>query len=97
MGNRSVTDHGNLDHRAPCLLEAFADRFRHLVRFAQSYTDATLLVARSYECSEREAPAAFDDLRHTIDIDDVLEKLTLASFRISPLLASLSTFPLVGH
>ena len=52
-----------------------ADRFRHLARLAVAEADAALLVADDDERGEAEAPAALHHLRHTIDVDELVDEL----------------------
>jgi hypothetical protein len=54
------------------LLDALLDRQRHLARLAVPDADDVALVADHDERGEREAPAALDDLRDAVDLDDAL-------------------------
>ena len=51
-------------------LDALLDRHWHLVGLAVADAHDLALVAHHDKRGEREAPAAFDDLRNTVDLDD---------------------------
>src|SRR6185437_11845675 len=55
-----------------------ADRFRHLARLAMAETDPALLVADHDQRCKAEALAALDDLRHTVDVDQLVDELAVA-------------------
>jgi len=44
----------------------------HFIGLAETHAHVTVLVTHDDERREREAPAAFDDLRHAVDVDDAL-------------------------
>src|SRR4029453_3398228 len=65
------------DHRDPdqvllCVLDALSDRFRNLTGLAEPAADVASSVADAHDRAEAEAPAAFDDLRDAVDLDDAL-------------------------
>src|SRR5437764_7393933 len=64
--------HRDLEEVAPGVLDAFLDRERHLVRLAVADADHRALVTDHHQGGEGEAPAALDDLRHAVDLDDPL-------------------------
>ena len=67
-----------LRHREEVLLrvvDGLRDRERHLARLAVADADAIDLVADHDERREREPPAALDDLRDAVDLDDALLEL----------------------
>src|SRR5690606_26933852 len=78
VGQRAVHDR-NLDHLALRLLEALADRLRHLVGLAERDTHVARLVAHRDECREAEATATLHDLRHAVHEDHALGELRLAA------------------
>ena len=57
------------------LVVALADRLGHLVGLAETDAHVTGLVADDDERREAEAPAALDDLRDAVDVDDALLEL----------------------
>jgi hypothetical protein len=57
------------------VLDGLGDRERDLARLAVADADAVDLVAHDDERREREAPAALDDLRDAVDLDDALLEL----------------------
>src|SRR5262249_25630627 len=57
------------------VLDGLRDGERHLTGLAVADADAVDLVAHDDERREREAPAALDDLRHAVDLDDTLLEL----------------------
>ena len=57
------------------LVVALSYGLGHFVGFAETNTDVTGLVANDDERAETEAPAAFDDLGDTVDVDDALLEL----------------------
>src|SRR5262249_34928496 len=64
-------------------LDPLADRLRHLVGLPETEAHPSCAVADHDQGAEAEAAAALDDLRHAIDVDDLL--LELASLRIEDL------------
>src|SRR5262249_2909713 len=63
---------------APGGARCLADRLRHLARLAVAETDPTLLVADDDQRRKAEALAALDDLRHAIDVDQLVDELAVA-------------------
>src|SRR5919106_1571863 len=53
------------------VLDPLADRLRHLSRLAEPGADDAVPVTDHDHRAEAEAPAALDDLRHAIDLDDL--------------------------
>jgi hypothetical protein len=51
------------------VLDGFPDRFRNLVRLAESEADRAVAVADNDERAEAEAPAAFHNLRDSVHVD----------------------------
>src|SRR4029079_1285090 len=71
-----VRDRG-AHHRDPdqillCVLDALPDRLGHLAGLAQPDADVTCAVTDDDHRAEAEAPAALDDLRDAVDLDDAL-------------------------
>src|SRR6185312_4427442 len=60
------------------LIHALLDRERDLVGLAVPDPDHVTLVADDHEGREREAPAALDDLRDAVDLDDALLQIETA-------------------
>src|SRR6185295_16013903 len=65
------------DHRDPDqvllrVLHALADGLGHLAGLAEPGADVARAVADDDDRGEAEAPAALDDLRHAVDLDDAL-------------------------
>ena len=50
--------------------------------------NATLLVAHNDECCEAKALAALHNLRHAIDVDELIDELTVALFPTAPVAAT---------
>ena len=65
-----------------------ADRFRHFARLAVAETDPALLVADHDQRRKAEALAALDDLRHTIDVDELVDELAVALLAVPAPVAS---------
>src|SRR5207244_9142328 len=59
-------------------LGRLADRFRHFARLAMTEARAALLVANHDQRRKAEALAALDDLRHAIDVDELVDELAVA-------------------
>ncbi|MEY9607750.1 hypothetical protein ABIF21_000624 [Bradyrhizobium elkanii] len=55
-----------------------ADRFRNFARLAVAEPDPALLVADHDQRRKAEALAALDDLRHAIDVDELVDELAVA-------------------
>src|SRR3990170_557644 len=85
MRNRRA-GHRDRDHPPAGALHGLPHRFRHFVRLPRRDADLALRVADGHERVEREAPAAFNDLRHAVDRDHVFDE-------IAPLAAVLTARP----
>ena len=72
----------DLDQVLLGVLDALADRLGHLARLTQAGTNVPGTVTDDDDRAEAEAPAALDDLRHTIDLDDALFERQLV--RVDP-------------
>src|SRR5712672_3238931 len=53
-------------------IDALANRLGNFVGLAQAITNQTVLIAGDHQRAEAEAPATFDDLGHTVDVDHLL-------------------------
>src|SRR6266481_2819 len=73
-----------------------ADRLGHFARLAVAESDATLLVADHDQRRKAEALAALDDLRHTIDVDELVDELAVAFFPAAPVAATAFAFTCHG-
>src|SRR5262245_23234311 len=85
-GNRAL-DEGHVEHALLGLLDALADRLWHLLRLAEPESHPPGAVADDYEGAEAEAPAALHDLRHAVDVHDLLFQLGAAVVDDPPLAA----------
>src|SRR5437588_710164 len=65
----------NADQIALRRIRRLANRLRHFACLAVAVTDAALLVADDDERREAEAPAALHHLRHTVDVDELVDEL----------------------
>src|SRR5690349_2017628 len=65
-------DHRDLDDVLLRVLDALADGLGHLAGLAKPGTDVALAIADDDDRAEAEAPAALDDLRDAVDLDDAL-------------------------
>src|SRR6188508_2575997 len=65
-------DHRDLDDVLLRVLDALPDRLGDFARLAESGTDVALAVTHDDDRAEAEAPAALDDLRDAVDLDDAL-------------------------
>src|ERR1700681_1613683 len=81
---------------ALCRFRRLADRFRDFARLAVAETDPALLIADHDQCRKAEALAALDDLRHTIDVDELVDKLAVALFPAAPVAATAFAFTCHG-
>src|SRR5207253_10353696 len=72
-------DHGHCDEMLLRRLYRLADGLRHLPCRAQPGADAAVLVADHDQRAEGEATAALDDLRHPVQVDDLLCEFRLTS------------------
>src|SRR3978361_694472 len=77
-------------------LGRLADRFRHFARLATAESDPDLLVADHDQSRKAEALAALDDLRHTIDVDELVNELAVAFFPAAPVPATAFAFTFHG-
>src|SRR5436309_710337 len=59
-----------------------ADRLGHFARLAVAKTDPALLISDHDQRRKTEALAALDHLRHTIDVDQLVDELAVALFAI---------------
>src|SRR5581483_5942867 len=73
-----------------------ADRLGHFARLAVAETGPALLVADHDQRRKAEALAALDDLRHAIDVDQLVDELAVALFAIPVPIAS-AAFPFTCH
>src|SRR5207249_6835263 len=65
-----------------------ADRLWHFARLAMAETDPALLIADHDQRRKAEALAALDDLRHAIDVDELVDELAVALLAIPAPFAS---------
>src|SRR4029079_8444168 len=77
-------------------LGRLADRFGHFARLAVAETDPALLVADHDQRRKAEPLAALDDLRHTIDVDQLVDDLTVALFPTTPVASTAFAFTCHG-
>src|ERR1700676_3235221 len=77
-------------------LGRLADRLGHFARLAVAEADAPLLVADHDQRRKAEALAALDDLRHTIDVDELVDELAVAFFPAAPVAATAFAFTCHG-
>src|SRR6201993_211298 len=83
------------NHATSRLLGGLANCFRYLPRFARTVTNPTFAIANHDEGRKTEPPAAFDDLCHSVDVDQLLGKFSfLALARLSIAIAASAPFPL---
>src|SRR6185437_13650291 len=73
-----------------------ADRLGHFARLAVAEPDPALLIADDDEGRKTEALAALDDLRHTIDVDELVDELAVAFFPAAPVAATAFAFTCHG-
>jgi len=73
-------------------LGRLADRFWHFARLAMAEADPALLVADDDERGEAEAASALHHLRHTIDVHEAIDKLTVALLAVAIAAAAAFTF-----
>src|SRR5207253_1051503 len=64
-------------------LGRLADRLRHLARLAVAEADAPLLVADDDQCREAEPASALHHLGDAIDMDELVDKFTVALFPVA--------------
>src|ERR1700720_4949488 len=73
-----------------------ADRLGDLARLAVAETDPALLIADHDQRRKAEALAALDDLRHTIDVDELVDELAVALSPAAPVAATAFAFTCHG-
>src|SRR4051794_16943150 len=73
-----------------------ADRLGHFPRLAVAEPDPALLVADHDQRGEAEALAALDDLRHTVDVDELVDEFAVAFFPAAPVAATAFAFTCHG-
>src|SRR5271168_2419704 len=66
----------------------FTDRLGNLARLAVAKPDPALLIADHDQRREAEALAALHHLRHTVDVDELVDELAVALFAIPASFAS---------
>ncbi|VBB38633.1 hypothetical protein TRIP_E110100 [uncultured Spirochaetota bacterium] len=74
MRERAVL-YGHLDDRLAGLFDGLADSLGHVVGLAESETHMTLVVAHNGEGRKGEAAAALDDLRGSVELDELLGEI----------------------
>src|SRR5204862_7686531 len=79
---RAAFAKGNACQIALGRLGCLADRLGNFARLAVAETDPALLVADHDQRRKAEALAALDDLRHAIDVDELVDELAVALFAI---------------
>src|SRR6202040_1998555 len=79
-----------------CRFRRLADRFRDFARLAVAETDPALLIADHDQRRKAEALAALDDLRHTIDVDELVDELAVALSPAAPVAATAFAFTCHG-
>src|SRR4029077_4866094 len=77
-------------------LGRLADRLGNFARLAVAETDPALLVADHDQRCKAEALAALDDLRHAIDVDELVDELAVALLALPAPFAS-AAFPFTCH
>src|SRR5258705_9955257 len=77
-------------------LGRLADRLGHFARLAVAESDPALLTADHDQRRKAEALAALDDLRHTIDVDELVDELAVALFPAAPVAATAFAFTCHG-
>jgi hypothetical protein len=75
--------HGDLDHVLLGDLDALLDGGRNFLRLAGAEADFALAVADDHERAEAEVLAALDDLRHAVDVDDLVDHPALGSLIVA--------------
>src|SRR5229473_1071646 len=73
-----------------------ADRLGNFARLAVAESDPALLIADDDEGRKTEALAALDHLRHTIDVDELVDEFTVALFPAAPVAATAFAFTCHG-
>src|SRR5258705_4002414 len=77
-------------------LGRLADRLGDFARLAVAESDPALLIADHDQRRKTEALAALDDLRHTIDVDELVDELAVAFFPAAPVAATAFAFTCHG-
>ena len=67
-------DDRNLDHVAARTIDGLSNGFRHFARFSGGSAYTALPIADDDDCAKPEIAAAFDDLRYTVNFDDMLDE-----------------------
>src|ERR1700733_7615121 len=73
-----------------------ADRLGNFACLAVAESDPALLIADHDKRRETEALAALDDLRHTIDVDELVDEFAVAFFPAAPVAATAFAFTCHG-
>src|ERR1700704_464650 len=73
-----------------------ADGFRNFARLAVAESDPALLIANDDQGRKAEALAALDHLRHTIDVNELVDELAVALFPAAPVAATAFAFTCHG-
>src|ERR1700704_1340541 len=73
-----------------------ADRFGNFARLAVAEPDPALLIADHDQRRKTEALAALDDLRHAIDVDELVDEFAVALFPAAPVAATAFAFTCHG-
>src|SRR4030081_3084129 len=77
-------------------LGRLADRLGHFARLAVAEPDPAFLIADHDQRRKTEALAALDDLRHAIDVDELVDELAVALFPAAPVAATAFAFTCHG-
>src|SRR5258708_10865817 len=73
-----------------------ADGFRNFTRLAVAESDPALLIADNDQGRKAEALAALDHLRHTIDVNELVDEFAVALFPAAPVAATAFAFTCHG-
>src|SRR5216684_1567 len=77
-------------------LGCLADGFGNFARLAVAESDPALLIADDDQGRKAEALAALDHLRHTIDVNELVDELAVALFPAAPVAATAFAFTCHG-
>src|SRR3984893_15910195 len=77
-------------------LGGLADRHGTFTRLAVAESDPALLIADDAQRRKAEALAALDHLRHTIDVDELVDEFAVAFFPAAPVAATAFAFTCHG-
>ena len=77
-------------------LGCLADRLGNFARLAVAETDPAFLIADHNQRRKAEPLAALDHLRHTIDVDELVDELAVALFPAAPVAATAFAFTCHG-